>query len=217
MMPEHPPLEVPPPAVPQRREPTQPEPPTMPPSPVIDRPFDDYDADLRTRLRRDRRVLLFGPLDATTATRTSAELMLLDGESADPVEVIVNSTGGAIDHVLGLIDVIGLMRAPVTTRCIGAATGSAAAVLASGTGGRIATGNARISVRVGDPDDVRGTVTDITHRAAELTTLYERLADHLAAVTNLSSEQVRDALHSGAPMDARAALGAGLIDEIAAR
>lgn len=220
MMPERPPLEIPPPGEPYRREPAQPDhpgQPTVPPhSPAVVLPLDDPD-DLHTRLRHDRRLLLFGALDAQVATRTAAELMLLDGSSARPVELILNCTGGPIDDVLALLDVIGLMRAPVTTRCIGAARGTAAAVLVSGTGRRVATANARITLRVGDAEVVRGTATDVTHRADELATLYARLADHLARVTDLSSEQALDSLHHGGQMDARAALATGLIDEIAVR
>ena len=60
--------------------------------------------------------------------------MALDGRSADPVEVIVNSEGGPLADVLAVVDVLGSMRARVDTTCLGRAKGTAAIVLACGTG-----------------------------------------------------------------------------------
>ena len=73
-----------------------------------------------------------------TVTRVAAELMELDGRSLDDIELAVNSDGGSLGDVLGLLDVIGSMRARVATVCMGRATGSAAVLVACGTGGRLA-------------------------------------------------------------------------------
>ena len=78
--------------------------------------LDDYRAahaavwpdDPVVQLRADRRLLLTGILDQETADRLCAELMLADGRSADPIELIINSPGGAVDAVPAVLDVIGL-------------------------------------------------------------------------------------------------------------
>ena len=76
----------------------------------------DIDADPVDRLRAQRRLLVTGALDHTSTDRLCAELMLADGLSADPIELIVNSPGGPADVVHAVIDVIGLLRAPLRTR-----------------------------------------------------------------------------------------------------
>ena len=77
-----------------------------------------------------------GPLDGELVNGVAAELMALDGRSADDVELVINSDGGPPADVVVLLDVIGAMRAPVVTTCMGRAKGTAAVLLACGTGRR---------------------------------------------------------------------------------
>lgn len=211
MIPGDPPPEIPAPG-------PRPERPPAPPSPtVIWPPADDAADDLAARLRRERRLLVRGPLDEEACTRTAAELMLLDGTSDDAVEVLISSDGGPVEAVVGLLDVVGLMRAPVDTRCIGGATGTAAVLLASGTRARTAGPTARLSLRVSDHYDVHGTATDLALRADEARMVRERLAAHLAAVTRLSIDQAHDALDHGELLAPHDAVAIGLVDEVATR
>lgn len=214
---QDPPPEIPPPGVPRwpGRPVPQPPAPPAPAVPPVGWPDDGQADDLRARLRRDRRLLLSGPLDEAIGTRTCAELMLLDGGSSRPVELLISSDGGEVEHAMGVLDVLALMRAPVATRCIGSATGTAAAVLASGTGGRSATRAARISLRVPSHHDVRGTAQDMVRLAEHLAAVYDHLAEHLASVTQLSAVAARAALDDGQLLSAQEAVDAGLIDEIA--
>lgn len=209
MIPGDPPPEIPMPGVPELPRPV--------PSTLVAWPPPDADDDLATRLRRDRRLLVRGPLDDDACTRTAAELMLLDGTSAEPVEVLISSDGGPVEAVIGLLDVLGLMRTPVDTRCIGGATGTAALVLASGTRSRVAGPAARLSLRVLDDYDVRGTATDLALRAEEARMVRERLVEHLAAVSRLSKRQAHDALDHGGLLSPQAAVESGVIDEVATR
>ena len=209
MIPGEPPPEIPMPGVPPER-------PAPPPTPTVAWPTpDDRDDDLDARLRRDRRLLVRGPLDDDACTHAAAELMLLDGTSADPVELLISSDGGPVEAVMGLLDVLALMRAPVDTRCIGSATGTAAVLLASGTRSRVAGPAARLSFRVADHYDVSGTATDLALRADEARLARERLAEHFATVTRLSTAQAHDALDHGEMLAPQEALEAGVIDRIA--
>jgi ATP-dependent Clp protease protease subunit len=124
-----------------------------------------YEPVGRDPVRRlyERRVVMLGSaLDASTATDVSAELMSLDGRSGQEIELLINSPGGPVDEVFAILDVTDLLRAKVTTTCFGRAFGTAAIVLAAGTGSRRATPNASISLRC-DPT----TITERTAREAE--------------------------------------------------
>jgi len=189
--------------------------PTPPPTELRPRLVpDDTTIDARSALLRQRRVMLTGALDETAATRVAAELMMLDGESTRKVELIVNSEGGPLPEVLAIIDVLDLMRAPVATRCIGQALGTAAVVLASGTAGRAAAANALISLRLHEHYDVNGRAVDVERFAGHLAGVRDRIEAHLRAVTGLRDEQIRSALDGGDPLTADAARAHGVIDEI---
>lgn len=205
---------------PWRPEPTPPGTPGHPGAPVppVHVPeviVGDPAAEVAAQLRRGRRLLVRGALDEPAVTRLCATLMLLDGISADPVELVINSPGGPPEEAAALLDVIDLMRAPVATRVIGDAAGTAAILLARGTGGRLATAHARIDLRLAVDHHVTGRVTDIVRRAAALDDLLQRLASNVAEVTRLDIDAVRSAFADGHPMTADEALRDGLVDEIA--
>ena len=196
----------------------RPEPPDpAPATPWPPRVLDDTATDARTALLRQRRVMLTGGLDDTTATRVTAELMMLDGESSREVELIINSDGGPLPDVLTVLDVLELMRAPVATRCIGRAMGTAAVVLASGTAGRAAAGNALIGLRLQESYDISGRAIDVERFAGQLASVRRRIATHLGAVTGLRDDEVQHALDDGESMTAELARDRGIIDEVIGR
>jgi ATP-dependent Clp protease protease subunit len=216
-MPGEPPPEIPAPSVPTRPVTPTPEPTVTPPVPLVPvegpAPLDDP----VQQLRADRRLLLMGALDQTTADRVCAELMVADGRAADPIELIINSRGGPADVLPAVLDVIGLLRAPLATRCVGTAAGTAAVVLASGTAGRSMTPRAPISLRLDGGHTIEGRVDDI-HRAAErVAHLWQRIAEHVAAVSRLTRDEAAAALRDGDFLSASDARAVGLIDEVVGR
>lgn len=218
MIPGDPPPEIPPPGVPGRPRPLPDHPdPSGPqhiPVPLVEPtpPVDPVDA-----LRSDRRLLLMGPLDHTTADRVCAELMLADGRASDPIELIINSQGGPVDALPAVLDVVSLLRAPLATRCIGTAGGTAAVVLASGTSRRSATQRASVTLRLDDTHTLEGRVDEIRHGADQVTHLWRRIAEHVVAVSSLTPDEVADALRGGPYLAAPDALAVGLIDDVEGR
>jgi ATP-dependent Clp protease protease subunit len=173
--------------------------------------------DAYERLLAQRRVVVRGRLDATTTTRLSAELMALDAESARDIEVLVNSPGGPIPDVLPLLDVMALVRARVATTCFGQAFGTAAAVVACGTGRRRATPNATVSLRCDEPEAATGTATQVATQAELAAQLRTRLAGVLEAATGRSADEITAEMDSGPVLDAPGAVAAGLVDEVTPR
>ena len=129
-------------------------------------------------------------IDAEGATRVCAELMALDGQSPDEVELIVNSDGGPLADVLAVLDVIGSMRARVRTRCLGRATGTAAVVLACGTGERSASPHSVISLRAGD-ERIEGPPERLRAEVAQLEVVRRVVVAAVAARTGRSGRRDR--------------------------
>jgi ATP-dependent Clp protease protease subunit len=209
-----PPPEIPPPGWLPRpdRTPDDPRPVIVPSVPAQTVPWPD---DPVAQLRAERRLLLTGPLDQPVADRLCAELMLADGRSADPIELIVNSRGGPTEAVLGVLDTIDLLRAPLATRCIGSAVGTAALVLASGTARRSVGANATISLRLAGDHRLDGDAATIARGAEALADVMDGLARRLATVSHLTIDEARDALRAGGHLSASDAVAVGLVDGIA--
>ena len=179
--------------------------------PVVDVPGGTAQDVLRSR----RRLLLSGVLDAAAATDVCAELMALDGRSADAVELIVNSDGGPLADVLAVLDVIGSMRARVRTRCLGRATGTAAVVLACGTGERAASPHSVISLRAGE-ERIEGPPEHLRAEVAQLEAVRRVVVAALAARTGRPQDEIVAELERGAVLDAERAKELGLVDTVAA-
>jgi ATP-dependent Clp protease, protease subunit len=161
-----------------------------------------------------RTVFLRGVLDEQRASELTAELMMLDGVSDEPVTLLVNSGGGPLPAVFAVLDTIRLMRAPVVTVCVGQAAGTAAAVLVLGTGGREAAPSATISLRIDVRTELAGGALQVQQQVEHLASLRDRLADLLASASALPLEVVRDDLDSGRPLGVEEALASRLIDRM---
>jgi ATP-dependent Clp protease protease subunit len=172
--------------------------------PIVDLP--------RDRPSEVRRVVASGPLDAAASTRIAAELMAFDGESTDDVELVINSDGGPLAEVLALLDVIDAMRAKVATVALGRALGSAAVLLAAGTGGRRAGANATISLRDRDVARVEGRPDTLQAQLDDLARIRERVVDALTRATGQPAEELRQQLDDGPLLDPAGASALGLID-----
>jgi len=209
---DHPPRRA---ADPQPAEPG-PEPAPPPPTPLFPAPEQVQTAATFARLFERRIVFLRGPLEETKADDVAAQLLALDAESPDPVTLYIDSPGGDTFGMFALHDTIQLMRAPVHTRCTGMAASAAAFILATGTGIRSATPNARIMIH--QPlGGGRGTASDIQILAREFVQLRERMEAILAERTGQPVERIHEDTQRDFWMSAQEAVDYGLIDEVAQR
>ncbi len=209
-MPKPPPYEPSPPGRPEW-PPDVPAVPTPVAIPIVDVPggHDPFE-----RLFEQRRVFLRGRLDGLSATRLAAELMALDGESARDVTLVITSPGGPVDDCWSVLDVLAVMRAPVHTTALGQASGTAAAVLACGTGRRRVAAHATVTLRLSEPDELRGTADEVRVAAEQLAARRTAFADRLAGATGRPVADLAAALDSGPVLTARDAIAAGLADEV---
>ena len=173
-------------------------------------------ANVFRRLYDHRILYLRGPIEDTVADTLAAQLMSLDAETDKDVTLYINSPGGLVSGMFAVYDVMMLMRAKVNTICIGMAASAAAFLLATGTGTRAATPNARIMFH--QPlGGARGQAVDIQIQAKQIVYLRERLYDILAERMG----QDRDVIARDSDRDfwlsAEDAVEYGAIDEVRQR
>lgn len=178
-----------------------------------EQPFATLEADAFRRLFDNRTVYLRGAIEGTTADTLAAQLMALDAESAADVTMYINSPGGDAAGMFAVYDVIALMRARVNTLCVGMAASAGAFLLATGTGVRAATPNARIMIH--QPSGAaQGQSSDIQIQARQIAYLRDRQNHILAERTGKSVEQIARDVDRDFWLSAEEAVAYGLVDEV---
>jgi ATP-dependent Clp protease protease subunit len=184
------------------------------------RPFNPLEqmveANVWRRLYENRTLYLRGAIEDTVADTLVAQLMSLDADSDKDVTLYINSPGGLVSGMFAVYDVMNLMRAKVNTVCVGVAASAAAFLLATGTGTRSATENARIMIH--QPlGGARGQAVDIQIQARQIAFLRERLNEILAKRTGKPVEQIARDTDRDFWLSAPDAVEYGLIDEVRAK
>jgi ATP-dependent Clp protease, protease subunit len=174
------------------------------------------DANVFQRLYKNRILYLRGPIEDTVADTLVAQMMSLDAESDDEVTLYINSPGGIVSGMFAIYDVMNLMNAKVNTTCVGLAASAGAFLLATGTGVRSATPNARIMFH--QPlGGARGQTVDIQIQAQQIAYLRERQYEILAERTGQPVERVRQDADRDFWLSAEEAVAYGAIDEVRVR
>jgi ATP-dependent Clp protease, protease subunit len=174
------------------------------------------ESEVWRRLFERRTVYLRGVIQDTVADSLAAQLMSLDADSGEDVNLYINSPGGDAAGMFAIYDVIALMRARVNTVCVGLAASAGAFLLATGTGVRAATENARIMIH--QPlGGARGQAVDIQIQARQIAFLRERLNEILAKRTGKPIEQITRDTDRDFWLSAPEAVEYGLIDEVRAK
>jgi ATP-dependent Clp protease, protease subunit len=166
-----------------------------------------------TSLFDRRMVFLRGVIQDSVAQDVAAQLLALDARSDDDITLYIDSPGGEVDGLFTIHDTIQALASTVHTCCIGLAASGAAVILATGTGVRSATRNARILLHQ-PHGGIQGAAKDIEIHAKEIAFLRRRLDQILADRTGQSVERVREDTDRDHWFTADDAKGYGLIDEI---
>ena len=165
------------------------------------------------RLFQQRMVFLRGEIKDSVADDVAAQLLALDATGDDDVTLYIDSPGGDVTGLFAIHDTMQLVASRVHTRCVGMAASSAAVILATGTGVRSATPNARILIHQ-PHGGIQGTARDIEIHAKEFMILRERVDAILAERTGQPIERIRQDTDRDYWLTPEAAKDYGLIDEI---
>ncbi len=181
---------------------------------MTDNPLENLvEANVFKNLYEKRVLYLRGPIEDTVADTLVAQLMSLDAESDKDVTLYINSPGGIVSGMFAIYDVIHLMNSKVHTVCVGMAASAAAFLLATASGTRAATPNARIMFH--QPlGGARGQAIDIQIQAQQIVFLRERLNEILAERTGQPLERIQKDTDRDFWLSADQAVEYGAIDEV---
>jgi ATP-dependent Clp protease protease subunit len=190
--------------------------PGVPGGPGDGGPFGGMRSRLYDQLLARRTVMLEGELGGEAATLVAAQLMALDADGDDKVTLLINSPGGPLDAAATVLDTMALLQVTVDTTVVGQAAGTAAIVLASGTGRRRIGPSAHVRLRLPDvavSGDARRLAEDVAHHRR----IQESLVARLAEATGQEPRLLARDLDRGRLLTAEEAVTYGLADEVTAR
>lgn len=174
--------------------------------------------DIYSRLLRDRIILLGDAVDDDVANSIIAQLLVLDSENPEKdITLYINSPGGSIYDGLAIYDTMQLIRADVSTVCVGEACSMAAVLLAAGAKGkRFALKNSRVMIHQ-SAGGKRGQARDLEIYAAEIkrieTLCNQIMVTHTGqSLAKIEADQDRDFF-----MAAADACAYGIVDQVITR
>jgi ATP-dependent Clp protease, protease subunit len=174
--------------------------------------------DIFSRILKDRIVFLGTAIDDTVANSIIAQLLFLESESNEqPISLYVQSPGGMVSAGLAIIDTIHLIKAPVSTLCIGQACSMGAVILAAGEKGqRFMLPHAR-SMLHQPSGGSEGKASDILIQAGEIAKCRSTLNTLLAEYTGQPLEKIEKDVDRDFFMSAQESVDYGLVDAIMTR
>lgn len=171
--------------------------------------------DIYSLLLRERIIFLGQPIDDQVANVIVAQLLFLDREDPErDINLYINCPGGVITAGLAIYDTMQLVRAPVSTNCVGLAASMGTVLLAAGAKGkRFALPNA--TVHIHQPwGGVQGQAVDIEIEAKRILRERERLNAILSRHTGKPIERIVQDTDRNYWMTAEEAVDYGVVDEV---
>jgi len=172
---------------------------------------------MASRLLQIRTVIVAGQVDESLAEKVVAQLLVLDGDSHEPIRVIVTSQGGHVDSGYAIYDVLRYIESPVITIAAGWVVNIGVPILMGAEKKRrYSLPNTRFLLHQ-PSGGAGGQASDIRIAAEEILKLKDRLNRLIAEETGKSLESVAEDCDRDLWMSAEDALEYGIIGKIVRR
>ena len=174
--------------------------------------------DIYSRLLKDRIIFIGDGIADDLANSVVAQLLLLDSEDSDSdITIYINSPGGSVSAGMAIIDTMNLVKADVSTVCVGMCASMGALILSQGAKGKryiLPNGEVMIHQPLGG---TKGQTTDIEIYARNILKTKNKISKMLSLATGQSLEKIEMDTERDYWLDASEALGYGIVDKILGR
>jgi len=134
-------------------------------------------------------------------------------DKSSPVNLMINSPGGDVYEMFGIIDYIESLDVKVNTICRGRAMSAAAVILACGTGNRMMSKRSTVMFHQSS-SFMGGKMSDITAYLDNVKNLETLIYSMLAEKTNKEADWWRERMRNDMFLTAEELLEIGVIDQI---
>ena len=135
------------------------------------------------------------------------------GSLSDPINLMINSPGGDIHEMMGIIDYLTSLEVKVNTICRGKAFSAASIILTCGTGVRMVSKNSTIMFHQAS-SMISGKMTDVTATVEFVKQVEQDIYDLLAAKTKKDADWWKDQMRTDMYLTSTQALELGVVDQI---
>lgn len=171
--------------------------------------------DIFSRLLKDRIIFLSEEVNNATASLIVAQMLFLEAEDPDKdIHFYINSPGGSVTAGMAIYDTMQLIKADVSTICVGMAASMGAFLLAGGAKGkRYALPNAEVMIHQ-PSGGTQGQATDMQIHAERIIQMKKKLNEILATNTGQPVEKVTEDTERDNFLTSEEAVAYGLIDKV---
>ena len=171
--------------------------------------------DIYSLLLKERIIMLFTPITDPVANTTIAQLLYLEREDPDKdISMYIQSPGGVINAGLAIYDTMQLIRAPVSTICVGMTASMATVLLCAGVKGkRYALPHSTIHMHQAS-GGIQGQASDIQIAAREILRQQEIIRDILVKHTGQAPEKITHDTDRDFYLNPEQAVEYGIVDEV---
>lgn len=171
--------------------------------------------DIFSLLLRNRIVIVGTAIDDQIANLVMAQLLYLSNEDREaPIQMYINSPGGAIYSGMAIYDTMQMIPNPVSTLAVGVTASFGTVLLTAGTKGqRYALPNATIHMHQ-PMGGATGQATEIEIQAREILRLKSRLSEIMSLHTGQTLEVIENDTERDFYMTAEQAVKYGLVDQV---
>lgn len=170
--------------------------------------------DIRSRLLKDRIIILSDQVNNDSAMSVVSQLLFLDSVEKKDITMYINSPGGVISDGLAVYDTMNLIQSDVSTVCVGNCASMAAFLLAAGTKGkRMILPNSEVMIH--QPlGGTQGQCSDIQIQAKHIEKTKNKMNKMMAEFTGKDIETIEKDTDRDNWLSAEEALEYGLVDKI---
>jgi ATP-dependent Clp protease, protease subunit len=164
-----------------------------------------------------RAVYLWGVVDDKSAREITTKLLLLDADKpGEEIKFYINSPGGVVTSGMVMYDTMRMMKSPVSTICMGLAASMGSILLSGGVRGkRFIYPHGEVMIHQPSLGGyIQGVSSDLEIQARQTQRVKEIGARILAENCGKSMEQVMKDFDRDYWMDAKEAIGYGIVDGI---
>jgi ATP-dependent Clp protease, protease subunit len=174
--------------------------------------------DIYSLLLKERVVFLGAAVDDQLANLVVAQLLYLDREDSErDIHLYIHSPGGSVTAGLSVYDTMQLIKADVSTICVGMAASMGALLLLGGAKGkRYALPNSTVMIHQA-AGGFSGTAADIEIRAREILRIQQRIREIIVHHTGQLMERVARDSDRDFFMTPEQAKEYGIIDDVIGR
>lgn len=167
-------------------------------------------------LLENRSVFLIGEVTQSSAMNVIMSLLYLDAKNpGKEITLYINSPGGDLHSGTAVVDVLRIIKSPVSCVCVGIAMSAGALILSSGTKGlRMALPHSRIMIH--QPlGGIQGNTAEIVLQIEEMKRCKKEVTQILSDNTGQKYEQVLEDCERDKYFSSQEAMAYGIIDSIA--